>query len=58
MLLVYLRLVDDILIAGKKEDVLRAKRAIAQHCILDEQGEMIEYVGCKVENNRADMDAA
>jgi hypothetical protein len=51
-LLLYMSWVDDILIAGKKEDVLRAKRSLAQHFTLDEQGEMFEYVGCKVENNR------
>jgi hypothetical protein len=51
-LLLYMSWVDDILIAGKKEDVLRAKRSLAQHFTLDEQGEMFEYVGCKVEHNR------
>jgi hypothetical protein len=51
-LLVYLSWVDDILTAGKKEDVLRAKRAVARHFTLDGQGEMIGYVGCKVEHNR------
>jgi hypothetical protein len=44
--------VDHILVAGKNEDVLRAKRSLAQHFTLDEQGEMLEYVGCKVEHRR------
>jgi hypothetical protein len=46
---VFLSWVDDILIAGEKEAVLRAKKALAQHFTLDEQGEMKEYVGCKVD---------
>jgi Reverse transcriptase (RNA-dependent DNA polymerase) len=50
-LLVFISWVDDILIAGKKEDVLRAKKALARHFTLDEQGEMLEYVGCKVERD-------
>jgi hypothetical protein len=50
-LLLYMSWVDDILIAGKKEVVLRAKRSLAQHFTMDEQGEMFEYVGCKVEHN-------
>jgi hypothetical protein len=51
-LLLYMSWVDDIFISGKKEDVLRAKRSLAQHFTLHEQGEMFEYVGCKVEHNR------
>jgi hypothetical protein len=51
-LLVYLSWVDDILIAGRKEDVLKAKRALARHFTLDEQGEMMEYVGCQIEHDR------
>jgi hypothetical protein len=53
-LLVYLSWVDDILIAGKKEDVLRAKETVARHSTLDMQGEILEYIGCKVEHNRDD----
>jgi hypothetical protein len=33
----------------EKKDVLRA-----HHFTLDEQREMLEYVGCKVEHNRDD----
>jgi hypothetical protein len=51
-LLVYLSWVDDILIAGKKDNVLRAKTALTKHFTLDEQGEMLEYVGCRVEHDR------
>jgi hypothetical protein len=42
--------VDYILIAVNKEDVLRAKEAMARHFTVDEEGEMLEYIGCKVEN--------
>jgi hypothetical protein len=51
-LLVYLSWVDDILIAGNKEDVLRAKWALARHFTVDEQGEMMVYVGCQIEHDR------
>jgi hypothetical protein len=51
-LLLYLSWVDDILITGTKQDVLEAKKAFSQHFTLDEQGEMLEYVGCKIEHNR------
>jgi hypothetical protein len=49
--LVYLIWVDGILIAGKKEDVLRAKEAMARHFTLNMQGEILEYIGCKVKHN-------
>jgi hypothetical protein len=54
-LLVYMSWVDDILIAGKKGSVLRAKKALAKHFTLDEQGEMLEYIGCKVEHDRKNL---
>jgi hypothetical protein len=54
-LLLYLSWVDDILITGTKEDVMDAKKALSQHFTLDEQGEMLEYVGCKIEHNREEQ---
>jgi hypothetical protein len=42
-LLLYLSWVDDILIAGTKQDVVKAKNALSQH---------FTYVGCKIEHNR------
>jgi hypothetical protein len=51
-LLDFLSWVDDILIAGEKEAVLRAKKELARHFTLDEEGEMKECVGCKVDHNR------
>jgi hypothetical protein len=50
-LLIYLSWVDDILVCGAKGAVLIAKKGLGGHFTLDEQGEMKEYVGCKVERN-------
>jgi hypothetical protein len=49
---VYLSWVDDILIAGSKESVARAKARLKNHFTLDEQGELQEYVGCKIERDK------
>jgi hypothetical protein len=43
--------VDDILIAGRKETVALAIEGLKQHFKLDEQGELQEYVGCKIERS-------
>jgi hypothetical protein len=51
-LLVYLKWVDDILIAGRKENVFKAKKELARHFTLDQQGEMMENVGCQIEHDR------
>ena len=51
-LLLYLSWVDDILIAGAKEEVLRAKKALSRHFPLDEQGELNEYVGCRIDRDK------
>jgi hypothetical protein len=51
-LLVYISWVDDILIAGSKRSVMKAKAALKRHFTLDEQGEMQEYVGCKIERDK------
>jgi hypothetical protein len=51
-ILVCLSWVDDILIAGSKESVLRVKENLRQHFTLDEQGELFEYVGCKIERDK------
>jgi hypothetical protein len=42
------------MIAGKKEAVMRAKEQLKRHFTLDEQGELKEYVGCKIERSLAD----
>jgi hypothetical protein len=47
-LLIYMSWVDDIMIAGKKEAVMRAKEQPKRHFTLDEQGELREYLGCKI----------
>jgi hypothetical protein len=44
--------VDDCLIVGKKECVLKAKERFKNHFDCDEVGELKEYVGCKLERNR------
>jgi hypothetical protein len=51
-LLLFMSWVDDILIAGKKEIVLQARKNLKLHFTLDEQGEIQEYVGCKIERNK------
>jgi Reverse transcriptase (RNA-dependent DNA polymerase) len=51
-MLVCLSWVDDILIAGSKESVLRVKANLRQHFTLDEQGQLFEYVGCKNERDK------
>jgi hypothetical protein len=51
-LLLYLSWVDDILTTGSKHDVMEAKKALSQYFTLGEQGEMLEYVGCKIEHDR------
>jgi hypothetical protein len=51
-MLVCLSWVDDILIAGSKESVLRVKANLRQHFTLDQQGELCEYVGCKIERDK------
>ena len=40
--------IDDILCAGNKEAIQEFKREIKQHFVIKEEGEMKEYVGCKV----------
>jgi hypothetical protein len=46
--------VDDILIAGSilPVDEVEAKKALPQHFTLDKQGEILEYVECRVEHNK------
>jgi hypothetical protein len=44
--------VDDILIAGTETSVAQAKTALKKHFTLDEQGELQEYVGCKIERDK------
>jgi hypothetical protein len=51
-LLIYLSWVDDILVAGPKESLLKAKAALRNHFTSDEQGELHEYVGCKIERDK------
>jgi hypothetical protein len=48
----YISWVDDILIAGSKNSVMKAKAALKKHFTLDEQGEMFEYVGCKIDRDK------
>jgi hypothetical protein len=43
--------VDDCLKAGNKQDVLESKKKIMESLACDDQGEMEEYIGCKVERN-------
>jgi hypothetical protein len=51
-LLIYISWVDDILIAGTRTAVAQAKTALKKHFTLDEQGELQEYVGCKIERDK------
>ena len=44
--------VDDLLSAGKEEEVKKGRNILKQHFDLDEVGELKEYVGCKVEYNK------
>ena len=44
--------VDDSLIAGSKEQVLKAKAEMKQLFDCTEVGELTEYVGCKIEHNK------
>jgi hypothetical protein len=44
--------VDDILSCGNGKDVDQGRKELRKHFTLDEQGEMKEYVGCKIELNR------
>jgi hypothetical protein len=49
--LLCLSLVDDILLAGTKEAVSKAKNDLNKHFALDEQGKLRKYVGCKIERS-------
>ena len=51
-LIIWITWVDDCLIAGKKDQVTKAKEKMMTLFECDEIGEMKEYVGCKVEHNR------
>jgi hypothetical protein len=51
-LLISISWVDYILIAGTKTSVAQAKIALKKHFTLDEQGELQEYVGCKIERDK------
>ena len=51
-LIIWLLWVDDCLIAGPKEQVLKAKENMKQLFDCDDVGEMTEYVGCKVERDK------
>jgi hypothetical protein len=48
-LLLLISWVDDIMIAGTKEGVAQGKKDLAANFTLDEQVELQEYVGCKIE---------
>ena len=51
-LVLWISWVDDCLVIGCKEAVLRAKREMMSRFDCDEVGELKEYVGCKVDINR------
>jgi hypothetical protein len=51
-LLIWISWVDDCLVCGKREAVEIAKTEIKEYFECDEVGELLEYVGCKVEHNR------
>jgi hypothetical protein len=51
-LVIFLSWVDDMLICGRKEAVLQAKKEFMSKLDCEEQGPLIEYVGCKVYINR------
>ena len=40
--------VDDLLICGKKQEVLNVKKELFSHLQCDDVGELTEYVGCKI----------
>ena len=44
--------VDDILMAGKKEEVLDTKKRMMTHFDVDQVGELKEYIGCKIDHDR------
>jgi hypothetical protein len=44
--------VDDLLICGQKEAVLKTKEDLKKHFEIDDVGELKEYVGCKVERDK------
>ena len=46
--------VDDCLLAGPKKEVLEVKAKITEIFNVDDQGEMEEYIGCKVEHNKTE----
>ena len=41
--------VDDLLICGNQQQVLKTKKEIFEHLKCDNEGELMEYVGCKIE---------
>jgi hypothetical protein len=51
-LVLWLTWVDDCLIAGEKEQVIKEKDKMKNLFDCDDIGEMTEYVGCKVEYNK------
>jgi Reverse transcriptase (RNA-dependent DNA polymerase) len=44
--------VDDILSFGSERDVIQGREELKKHFALDEIGEMMEYVGCKIDYNK------
>jgi hypothetical protein len=48
-LIIWLSWVDDCLVVGKKEGVLKAKKQMTDRFDGDEVGELKEYIGCKVD---------
>ena len=44
--------VDDVLICGPKSDVAAAKKDFGRHFECDEQGELKEYIGCKIDRDK------
>ena len=48
-LIIIISWVDDLLLCGKKEAVLKEKEELLKHFDCDDIGELNEYVGCKIE---------
>lgn len=44
--------VDDILSFGSERDVIQGREELKKHFALDEIGEMMEYVGCRIDYNK------
>lgn len=50
-LILWLSWVDDLFTTGNAQGVKKAKMQMKEHFECDDQGEMQEYVGCKIERN-------